>query len=168
MRLLADVRQVFGAQKVDRMVTAELIRELHDIEDGPWTDLQGKPLDSRRLAKELERYLVRPKDLKVNGKTLKGYRIDGEAGLADAWSRYLPPLESGATSATSVTSQVNGTSLPDPPPLFSATSATGSVPEVADGRGTNATSAPGLTCAVASVAEVAAETTPMLSAKGEA
>ncbi|WP_414936513.1 DUF3631 domain-containing protein [Amycolatopsis sp. cmx-11-51] len=168
VRLLADIRQVFGSQKVDRMVTAELIRELHDIEDGPWTDLQGKPLDSRRLAKELERYLVRPKDLKVNGKTLKGYRIDGDAGLADAWSRYLPPLESGATSATPATSQVNGTQLPDSPPLFSATSATGAVSEVADGRGTNATSAPGLTCPVAPVAEVAAESTSMSSAKGEA
>ncbi|MGW3960416.1 DUF3631 domain-containing protein [Amycolatopsis sp. NPDC005003] len=44
-----------------------------------------------RLAKELDRYLIRPKDLKVSGKTLKGYRIDGDGGLADAWSRYLPP-----------------------------------------------------------------------------
>lgn len=70
VRLLSDVRDVFTTQNTDRMATADLIRELHAIEDGPWTDLQGKPLDSRRLAKELERYSVRPKDVKVNGKAL--------------------------------------------------------------------------------------------------
>ena len=33
MRLLADVRQIFAAESTDRMVTAELIRELHAVED---------------------------------------------------------------------------------------------------------------------------------------
>ncbi|MGW3994323.1 DUF3631 domain-containing protein [Amycolatopsis sp. NPDC004772] len=133
------------------MVTAELIRELHAIEDGPWTDLQGKPLDSRRLAKELDRYLVRPKDLKVSGKTLKGYRIDGDGGLADAWSRYLPPLATAATSATSATPQVNATSGTAEALGSSATSAT----RVADGRGTRQPLAPTLTSPVAKVADVA-------------
>ncbi|UOX87213.1 DUF3631 domain-containing protein [Amycolatopsis sp. FBCC-B4732] len=151
VRLLADIRQIFTEQKADRMVTAELIRELHAIEDGPWTDLQGKPLDSRRLAKELDRYLVRPKDLKVSGKTLKGYRIDGDGGLADAWSRYLPPPETDATSATSATPQVNATSATAEPPNSAATSATG----VAEGRGTQQPLAPVLTSPVAEVADVA-------------
>ncbi|TVT50725.1 DUF3631 domain-containing protein [Amycolatopsis rhizosphaerae] len=155
VRLLADIRQIFTAQATDRMVTAELIRELHALEDSPWTDLQGKPLDSRRLAKELDRYLVRPKDLKVNGKTLKGYRIDGDNGLADAWSRYLPPLDPAATSATSATPQVDGTAEAHSPPGPSATSAT----QVADGRGANEPTATPLTSAVAQVAAVADETT---------
>ncbi len=133
------------------MVTAELIRELHTIEDGPWTDVQGKPLDSRRLAKELDRYLVRPKDLKVSGKTLKGYRIDGDGGLADAWSRYLPPPETGATSATSATPQVGARSDAAESSAVAATSATG----VADGRGTQQPLAPTLTSPVAEVADVA-------------
>ncbi len=83
------------------MTTADLIRELHAVDDGAWTDVQAEPLDSRRLAKELDRYSVRPKDVKVNGKALKGYRVDGDDGLTDAWSRYLPPVEPSATSATS-------------------------------------------------------------------
>lgn len=161
VRLLADVRQIFAAENTDRMVTAELIRELHAIEDGPWTDVQGKPLDSRRLAKELDRYLVRPKDLKVSGKTLKGYRIDG-GGLADAWSRYLPPPETGATSATSATPQVNATSGAAETPRSSATSAT----RVADGRGIQQPLAPVLTRPVAEVADVA-PTKPVHDTEGD-
>ncbi|KAA9164979.1 DUF3631 domain-containing protein [Amycolatopsis acidicola] len=155
VRLLADMRDIFTARGTDRMVTAELIRELHDVEDGPWTDLQGKPLDSRRLAKELERYLVRPKDIKVNGKALKGYRVDGDGGLTDAWSRYLPPLETAATSATNATEQANAPSDAAPPPRPSAT---GAAQSVALGRGAKTPAATSLNSAVAEVAAVADET----------
>ncbi|WP_285485882.1 DUF3631 domain-containing protein [Amycolatopsis taiwanensis] len=161
VRLLSDIRQIFTARRTDRMVTVELIRELHGIEDSPWTDLQGKALDSRRLAKELDRYSVRPKDVKVNGKTLKGYRIDGDGGLADAWSRYLPPLESAATSATNATPQVNTPADPQPAARPSATNAThtrapvAEVAEVADSRGTENPPATPLTSTVAEVAAVA-------------
>ncbi|MFD2418497.1 DUF3631 domain-containing protein [Amycolatopsis pigmentata] len=161
VRLLADLRQIFTAHGTDRMVTAELIRELHGIEDGPWTDLQGKPLDSRRLAKELDRYSVRPKDVKINGKTLKGYRIDGDGGLADAWSRYLPPPDSAATSATTATPQVNATTDAESPARPSATTATPDphpVAEVADGRATRNPPEPPLTSTVAEVAAVADQT----------
>lgn len=158
VRLLADLRDIFTAQHTDRMTTADLIRELHAIEDGPWTDLQGKPLDSRRLAKELDRYSVRSKDVKVNGKALKGYRVDGDGGLADAWSRYLQPAESGATSATSATAQVNAENDAEPVARPAATSATTVPPQVADGRGSHEPTAPSVTSTVAPVADVADET----------
>jgi len=165
VRLLADIRDIFTAQNTDRMGTADLIRELHAIEDGPWTDLHGKPLDSRRLAKELDRYSVRPKDVKVNGKTLKGYRVDGDGGLTDAWSRYLPPLDSRATSATSATEQVNEADDFDPVAQPGATSATTSAEQVADGRGNQERSASAVTSTVTAVAAVADETTDI---EGEA
>lgn len=168
VRLLSDIRDVFTAQKTDRMATAELIRELHAIEDGPWTDLQGKPLDSRRLAKELDRYTVRPKDLKVNGKALKGYRIDGDGGLADAWSRYLPPLESRATAATTATEQVNGSTDAEPVAQPSATSATTTAEQVADGRGNQERPASVATSTVAAVAAVAAVADETTDTEGEA
>lgn len=164
VRLLGDIRQIFTDHAVDRMVTAELISQLHAIEDGPWTDLHGKPLDSRRLAKELDRYSVRPKDIKTNGKTLKGYRIDGDNGLADAWSRYLPPPTTAATSATSATSataQVNAPTDAESPPRPSATNATSHhnhVADVADSRGTQNPPATPLTSTVAQVAAVADHT----------
>ncbi len=157
VRLLSDIRDIFTVQNTDRMGTADLIRELHAIEDGPWTDLQGKPLDSRRLAKELDRYSARPKDVKVNGKALKGYRVDGDSGLSDAWSRYLPPLDSRAISATAATDQVNGTGDAEPVAQPSATSATTTQGRVADGRGSREPSAPPVNCTVAGVAAVADE-----------
>jgi hypothetical protein len=158
VRLLSDVRDIFTAQNTDRIGTADLIRELHAIEDGPWTDLQGKPLDSRRLAKELDRYSVRSKDVKVNGKALKGYRIDGDGGLADAWSRYLTPVETRATAATSATEQVNTAGDTEPVAQPGATSATRVGGQVADGRGSRVPPATPVISAVAAVAEVAAET----------
>jgi hypothetical protein len=157
VRLLADIREVFTAQKTDRMTTADLIRELHAVDDGPWTDLQGRPLDSRRLAKELDRYSVRPKDVKVNGKALKGYRVDGDGGLADAWSRYLPPVETTATTATSATTQVTGATDAEQVARPDATTATSYPTEVADGRGSQQPPASPMTSAVAQVAAVADE-----------
>jgi len=157
VRLLSDIRDVFTAQNTDRMGTADLIRELHAIEDGPWTDLQGKPLDSRRLAKELDRYSVRPKDVKVNGKALKGYRVDNDGGLTDAWSRYLPPLDSRATSATAATGQVNENDDAEPVARPGATSGTTVQAQVADGRGSREPSAPSVAGTVAAVAVVADE-----------
>ncbi|MGB3440827.1 MAG: DUF3631 domain-containing protein [Actinophytocola sp.] len=167
VRLLADVREIFRTQHTDRMTTADLIRELHAIEDGPWTDLQGKPLDSRRLAKELDRYSVRPKDVKVNGKALKGYRVDGDGGLTDAWSRYLPPVKAHATAATSATTQVIENNDAEQVARPGATSATAIPTEVADGRGSGETSAPPVTRAVAEVAEVAGETSDAPETQGD-
>lgn len=158
VRLLSDIRDVFASQGTDRMATADLIRELHALEDGPWTDLQGKPLDSRRLARELDRYSVRPKDVKVSGKALKGYRVDGDGGLADAWSRYLPPLESRATPATSATDEVSGPSDAEPVAQPNATSATAAAEQVADGRGSRDPATTPVTSTVAPVAPVADET----------
>jgi uncharacterized protein DUF3631 len=158
VRLLSDIRDIFTAQNTDRMATADLIRELHAIEDGPWTDLQGKPLDSRRLAKELDRYSARPKDVKVNGKALKGYRVDSDGGLADAWSRYLAPIPSGATAATSATEEVSRSGATGSVAQPTATSATTAVEQVADSRGNQERSASPVTSTVAVVAAVADET----------
>ncbi|MBV8996399.1 MAG: DUF3631 domain-containing protein, partial [Pseudonocardiales bacterium] len=56
------------------------------LDDSPWADLHGKPLDSRRLSKELARYGIKPKNLRLpTGGVTKGYRTDGEDGLADVW-----------------------------------------------------------------------------------
>lgn len=123
-RLLADMRTLFLAAGTDRMETADLLTQLLDSEDGAWGDLDGRPLDARRLAREMARYSVRPKDLKLpSGAVRKGYRTDGPDGLADVWLRYLPPA---ATSATAATSQVNAVAAH---PAVAAASATGRDPD---------------------------------------
>ncbi|MFD1049066.1 DUF3631 domain-containing protein, partial [Kibdelosporangium lantanae] len=101
VRLLADLRTLFTTAGTDRMHSAEIVTRLRAIEDAPWADLNGKPLDSRRLAQELSPYQVTPLTLKHNGINAKGYvthpthtQVE-QVGLADAWARYLPAQETG-------------------------------------------------------------------------
>jgi hypothetical protein len=106
LRLLADLRDLFTARNVDELTTADILAALCDLDEAPWADLAGKPLDARRLAKELKPYGVTSKNVRQPGdKVPKGYHVTGDGGLADAWSRYLP---ASATSATPATSQVTG------------------------------------------------------------
>jgi len=100
MRLLANIREVFDA---DKFATKVLLEKLHAIPESPWRDLSGKPLDDRGLANRLRQYDIKSKDIRTSAGTLKGYY---RADFQDAWVRYLPPVgQKSATSATSVASQ---------------------------------------------------------------
>lgn len=96
LRLLHDLRTVFAGR--DRMRTEDIIRELIALEESPWGDLRGKPIDARKIAFELKKYEVLRKTFKGDeGKSVKGYMVAGHedregdsVGLADAWNRYLP------------------------------------------------------------------------------
>jgi hypothetical protein len=118
-RLLADLRALFHTTGTDRMETADILTQLLDSEEAAWGDLDGRPLDARRLAREMARYNIRPKDLKLPGGSVrKGYRTDGPDGLTDVWLRYLPPA---ATSATTATAQVRPVAAKPPVADTSAT-----------------------------------------------
>ncbi len=160
VRLLADLRHVFTQQRTDRMATADILAALVAIEESSWDDLHGRALDSRRLGKELARYGVKPRNVKIGGTVVKGYRADGDDGLADAWSRYLSPA---ATTATAATAQVRPVADEDAEPPASATAATrhaDQVAAVADNPTLLPPAATGLTSEVAAVAAVAADTSP--------
>lgn len=94
VRLLADLRQVFGENL--NMFTADVLGLLNSLEDAPWADLKGAPLDSRRLAALLRKYEVRSTTVRVGAIVGKGYRRED---LHDVWSRYLQ----SPTAVTSVT-----------------------------------------------------------------
>ena len=122
VRLLNDLHELFTTRGVDRMSTADIVAALTNLDEAPWADLNGKPLDNRRLAKELSRFGVASKNLKQpGGGVAKGYRADGDDGLADAWRRYL---EQSATSATGATSQVTPVADNTPVADTAATSTT--------------------------------------------
>ena len=59
IRLLGDLRGVFGASST--MPTEAILKALHDLDEAPWGDLRGKPLNDRGLARLLRPYDVRPK-----------------------------------------------------------------------------------------------------------
>ena len=164
VRLLADLRELYTRHDTDRLPTTTVLTELRDLEEAPWGELEGKPLDARRLAALLRRYGVTPHDLRLPAGVVKGYRTEGPAGLADAWDRYLPPPpDLAATSATSATPQVNAVAATDPVADTSATphQAPPDPPRpVADTSATGSPSATALTRHVALVADVAAPQGP--------
>jgi hypothetical protein len=90
---------VFG--DCDAMFTTEITKALADIEEAPWGDLKGKPIDARKLARYLGNYGISRKQVRVGDRTGKGYSRED---LHDSWIRYLgdPAMES-ETSETSVT-----------------------------------------------------------------
>lgn len=106
VRLLSDIRTVFGNREA--VSSHDLIAGLIDLEDSPWGDLKGKPLDGRRLAKLLRPYEVSSKPIRIGTSVSKGY---SRADLHDAWVRYLSPETSPPlglphnVSVTSVTSE---------------------------------------------------------------
>ncbi|MGI8433743.1 MAG: DUF3631 domain-containing protein [Nocardioidaceae bacterium] len=93
VRLLTDLHKVFGAD--ERLATDEVISRLHDLEEAPWADLRGKPLDPRALARRLSVYGVKSHQFREGGDKVRGYSIAGdgagEGGLYDPWQRYLSP-----------------------------------------------------------------------------
>jgi Protein of unknown function (DUF3631) len=96
VRLLADLRDLFARHNTDRLPTTVILTDLRELDEAPWGDLDGKPLDARRLARELRRYGARPVTFETDEGSAKGYVTYGttgsqaQIGLSDAWSRYLP------------------------------------------------------------------------------
>ncbi len=92
--LLAAIREIFQANGVDRLPTADLLKGLVDLEDGPWAEWWGKQVregDTRgpahRLAKLLRPYGIVPRTIRLGGSTSKGY-LEGD--FQDGFQRYLP------------------------------------------------------------------------------
>lgn len=108
VRLLSDLRTVFGDR--GSLWTVDIIVSLIDLEESPWGDLKGKPIDSRRLSNLLKPYGVVSRQVRIGEQNQRGYTRES---LWDAWTRYLSqedglgvcPIVS-ATSATTDTSEV--------------------------------------------------------------
>lgn len=114
VRLLTDVRDVFEDR--DKLFTAELLARLHALDNAPWAELKGKPLNEYGLGRFLRDYEITSKTIRIGEHKAKGYE---RADFTDAWSRYCPaaaPAESVASVAT-VTVEVSatpGATLPEP------------------------------------------------------
>lgn len=89
VRLLADIRTVFQGG-VERLASAGLVQSLVAMEESPWGDLRGRPLDNRGLARRLRPYEIRPHNVRLkDGRQAKGYEA---SDFTDAWSRYIPQI----------------------------------------------------------------------------
>ncbi|MFD7085364.1 DUF3631 domain-containing protein [Streptomyces sp. NPDC059918] len=102
IRLLTDLRDhvMIG---LDKLPTIAVLDRLNALDDAPWADTDGKPLDSRRLSKMLKEYRtakdepIVSRNIRTAGGILKGFYAED---LHDAWTRYCPPPQNPATSAT--------------------------------------------------------------------
>lgn len=113
IRLLADLRDVF--RDADRMSTEGLLKALNAIEEAPWGDLRGKPLDSRGLSQRLHAYGVKPKKIRIGAATMQGY---DRSDLCDSWERYLPPHPQN--NGTVGTDGTTGAGVPNVPHVLNA------------------------------------------------
>ena len=107
VRLLADLRTIFDNHtqhetlhipptRIEGISTTDLLAALNAMDEAPWSDLRGKPLDARGLSRRLAKYGVTPKVIRLDGKTPRGYRRED---LHDVWARYLPPAPSPSEEA---------------------------------------------------------------------
>jgi hypothetical protein len=89
VRLLADIRDIFEERRADRLATAELVAALNALEEAPWGDLRGRPLDGRRLARLLRPFGIAPNVIRLpDGTVVRGY---DRVRFMDEWGRYLSP-----------------------------------------------------------------------------
>ncbi len=97
--LLDDLRTIFtAAGSPEVMPTAAIVDALRGLEESPWRDIRGRPLDPSQLARRLRGFDVRSANHRLGTQVVKAYRL---TDLADAWNRYLPAIPgNAATPAT--------------------------------------------------------------------
>ncbi len=86
VRLLADLRTVFGADDVK--TTAAILKELLNVDESPWGDVDGKPINAYGLSDRLRPYGVKPRNVRIGELVARGYR---RSDLNESWTRYLDP-----------------------------------------------------------------------------
>lgn len=88
--MLKDIDNVFRNNdfgKIDRIKTVEILSKLNNIDESPWSTYNyGKPLEGGGLARILKPYHIRPRTIRFDKDTDKGYY---KSDFEDAFKRYL-------------------------------------------------------------------------------
>jgi hypothetical protein len=114
VRLMEALRSAFEDLSVDRLTTHELLDHLQGQEETPWADWsRGNPITARRVADLLRPFEIHPRQIRVEDKTVKGYRLDA---CEDAFERYLPRNPGPKRNIRN-----NGSNKPQTDPLTSET-----------------------------------------------
>lgn len=88
--LLEDLRALFDARGNIKLVSDEILRHLHAMEERPWPEWRDRgPLSARQLAAILHPFGIAPTKWRQDETTKRGY---DPAHFTDAFSRYLPPV----------------------------------------------------------------------------
>src|SRR5262249_5639330 len=98
----ADLRDIFGEE--DQLSTEMILGKLCALEESPWPDWYGKPLNPRGLAKLLKPYGVKSVKIRIGEQSVRGYRCED---LAEPWRSYLAGVSgTSGTSGTALASHV--------------------------------------------------------------
>lgn len=89
VEMLTAIHEIMATFKVDDIATPTLITAIKSMKDAsPWPPSRGD-LEPAVLARLLRPFDVEPKQFKVDGKKVRGYRRYGDGGLFDAFARYV-------------------------------------------------------------------------------
>jgi len=89
--LLADLRDLFAAERADALPSARIVEKLTALEDRPWPEWRhGRPITTRQLAALLRPFGLGPMSLRIGATVAKGYHLEV---FSDAFSRYLAPVD---------------------------------------------------------------------------
>jgi hypothetical protein len=110
---LRAIHDIFEAEAVEQVSTADLLAALVDRDDGPWAEWWSRAVrdgdtrsPARRLARLLRPYGIEPARWGSGKDTTRGYR---RRDFEDAWRRYCPALYPGndVANVAHVANQVN-------------------------------------------------------------
>ncbi len=91
-QLLSDIRGAFARRgNQERIFTAELLEDLHDLDDRTWHEYgkSGKPMTAHALSAILRKHFgIYSRSQRRGQEKLRGYQL---SDFTEAWERYLPP-----------------------------------------------------------------------------
>jgi hypothetical protein len=91
--LLLDIRAVFQTLGGGRLFSRTLVAALNDLGDRPWAELRvGLDISEVWLAKQLQPFGIRPRNIRISGKVSRGYF---ESDFKEAFQRYVPRTGAG-------------------------------------------------------------------------
>jgi Protein of unknown function (DUF3631) len=106
--LLKDIYSILN--DIDKIQTSKLLENLNSIDESPWSSYNyNKPLDGSGLARLLKPYNIRPKTIRFEKDTDKGYHT---SQFEDAFERYLRHHETPVTPVTEVTPVTTKETMP--------------------------------------------------------
>ena len=89
--LFMDLLIEFTLAKNRRLCSRSIIASLNQLADRPWMQLRkGKEIDELWLARQLAPYGIRPRTIRIEAGTAKGYLQDD---FGEAFRRYIPRSE---------------------------------------------------------------------------
>ena len=91
-KLLADIKRVFEEAGKERLRSLEMVNALAGELDSPWGNWYGRVISPQAVAKILQPFGIRTRQLWIDGKKERGWE---RSQFEDAWLRYLPgqPVE---------------------------------------------------------------------------